>query len=335
MRKIATSIFAWFFCLSSALAQTGVGQLPAWNVAGNPTASIGVPIPATVSAMMVGGLGCSTNPSVPLFTTSFACAATLPTAVIPTIPFSLFAQGTAFSVLCNPTNATANFQACTPTQVQANILCAPAVSVFITGTAATYTTPTCNSILPLYLEVEGIGGGGGGAGGGTGGGAGTAGNVTTVVCGATTLTGNGGGAGANSTTASPGGAGGTATNGDDNITGGTGGAGPGNTAANHIATAGANGFYGGGGGGGAEAAQAGAAGAANSGAGGGAGATTAAVAGASAGGAGGFFRKMFTSPPATCTYTVAAAVSGGSSGTSGGGGGGGAAGRVRVVARWQ
>ncbi len=239
------------------------------------------------------------------------------------------------TVKCNATGGAAVPTDCTG-GVASALWCAPNVQIFLSGSASTYTTPTCNATLPLYLEIEGIGGGGGAPGSGTTPGGSPAGGVnTSVVCGGTTLTGNGGAVGTSNAAPHAGGAGGTATNGDENITGGDGGGGGGNGVIVTTGPVGGNGVYGGAGAGGANAAQGGGTGATNTGAGGGAAGTTAAVAGASAGGAGGFFRKLLTSPPSSCTYTVGTGGAGGSGGTSGGNGGAGAAGRIRIVARWQ
>ena len=54
---------------------------------------------------------------------------------------------------------------------------APTKQVFLSGTAATYTTPT--SPVPLYIRIRMVGGGSGGGGGGTGGGISGAGTAST------------------------------------------------------------------------------------------------------------------------------------------------------------
>lgn len=239
------------------------------------------------------------------------------------------------TVKCNATGGAAVPTDCTG-GVASALWCAPNVQIFTSGTSQTYTTPTCNSTLPLYLEIEGIGAGGGAPGSGTSPtGSPASGGNTTVACGGTTLTGNGGTVGTSNASAHAGGAGGTATSGDENITGGTGNSGAANTTAVVTGPAGGAGPYGGAGPGGANAGQAGGAGTTNTGAGGGAGGTSAGVATASAGGAGGFFKKLLTSPPSTCTYSIGGGGAGGGGGTSGIGGGAGADGRVRIVARWQ
>lgn len=64
MRKILASVIAWFLLAGPALAQTGPGQLGAWNVVGNPTASA-VPSPGTSATLtaMLDGAFCNTSGS--------------------------------------------------------------------------------------------------------------------------------------------------------------------------------------------------------------------------------------------------------------------------------
>jgi len=216
----------------------------------------------------------------------------------------------------------------TPGQV-GGILCVPSRTVLTSGTAQTYTTPTCNGVTATSIEVEMVGGGGGASGSGTGATNGTTGNSTTFGA----LTANGG---VNGTAGfGAGGAGGTATGCDDNITGGNGVTGTGSAAAAvAFGQSGGGTFYGPGGIGGV-AAAAGGNGIANTGGGGGCAGTSAGVTICSSGGGGGYCRKLITLPSATYTYTVAATAANGAGGTSGANGGSGAAGRISVTAHWQ
>lgn len=338
------------------------------NITGTPSVNF-VPIATSATAAAWGSLntlavavfGCSTNPSMLAFTTSIACATVLPTGLVPaftgdvtnsagslaftiangavtgtktatnTIGFGNLIQGALNTTVCNPTGGTANFQACTPGQISANH-CLPNVQVFTTGTAATYTTPTCNSVLPLYLEVELVGGGASTPGSGTSSpGTGTAGNNTTFG----TFTAGGGATAAPGLGAGPA-AGGAVSGCDENIVGGPGSATPANTVANYQGAPGGNSTLGGAGGGASSTSEAGGTASANTGSGGGAPGTGATASnGAPSGAAGGTCRKTITSPASTYTYTVGAATTGGSAGTNGATGGNGAAGRIKVVARWQ
>lgn len=313
------------------LVASSLPSLTAWNVMANPTGSSAGPISASITVMLDGAFGgaCANNTVAARVAGVWGCQS-VSSAMIGTnvIGLSNLFQPAANTTLCNPTGGAANWQACTPGQMSAN-LCVPNVQVFTSGAGATYTTPTCNGVAALYIEVDLVGGGGGGAGAGTGGANGTAGNNTTF----STLTGSGGALGTAGNNVL-GGAGGAASGGDDNIPGGAGGP----AAFASIVWSGANGgasCYGGNGGGGSGGGGNGIAGATNSGAGGGAGSTNAVVATASAGGAGGCVRKLITPTAATYTYTVGASAGGGAGGTSGSNGGAGAAGRIRVIARWQ
>lgn len=361
MRRLLAVLF-YLGWASSVLAQSGPGNIGAWSVVGNPTAST-VPSPgtsATMNAMLVGAFSCATNPSMLAFTTSFACATVLPTGLVPaftgdvtnsagslaftiangavtgtktatnTIGFGNLIQGALNTTVCNPTGGTANFQACTPGQMSANH-CLPNVQLFTTGTAATYTTPTCNSVAATYLEAELVGGGSSAAGSGTGSpGAGTVGNNTTF----STFT-AGGGSAPSAGLGQAQAAGGAVSGCTENIVGGQGTGNSGAAAANQVGGPGGSSTLGGAGGG-ASSNNVGGTAAANTGSGGGApGTGSTSSNGAASGASGGTCRVIVTAPAATYTYTVGAAVSGGAGGTNGFAGGGGAAGRIKVVARWQ
>ncbi len=216
---------------------------------------------------------------------------------------------------------------------------APQVTVLTTGTG-TYTTPTVNGSLPLYLDITDMcGAGSGGGASGVTDGLGTVGGDTTF--GTTLLTAHGGPAPPlNTSTTYPTAA--TATGGDTNIAGALGGApnafatsmalggvpkgassplgqggNPGafDSASSSIAATNASGFCAGGGAGGAV-------GAANYNFGWG-------------GNAGAYLKAIITSPAATYAYVVGAAGVGGTLGTSGGAGSNGSGGYIRVVAHWQ
>lgn len=211
--------------------------------------------------------------------------------------------------------------------------CAPNVQVLTTGSGATYTTPTCNGVLPLSLEVWAIGGGGGGGGGASDGTTGTAGTATTF----STLTANGGAAGAKGGS-SPG-AGGTATGGDVNMTGNRGASGTSSISGSSNAPGGIGGSSVlGGAGTGAYTAGTGVNAVVNSGSGGGGGGMGSGATDLSGNGgaAGGYVKKLVTAPiSATYTYTVGAAGGGGNAGTGGSGGGNGGTGIISVMATWH
>lgn len=219
---------------------------------------------------------------------------------------------------------------------------APQVSI-LSGTG-TYTTPTVNGALPLYLEVEMIGGGSGGGGAGTTttGGAGGAGGNTTF--GTALLVANGGPASPTSdTTTYPTPA--TATGSLDVVSGGLGGGSgqyvffSGSSAVSPVNGGnGAGTFYGAGapGGisnnGGSVVILPGTAVAPGSGGGGGAiNVNTNAYTGWG-GNAGAFLRGIITSPATTYAYAVGAAGAAGAAGTDGSAGSAGAGGYLRVVA---
>ncbi len=245
------------------------------------------------------------------------------------------AQAANLTFKCNVSGGTGNVSDCTGGNF-ALIACPPNVSIKITGTAATYTLPTCNSAQPAYLEIDVVGGGGGPPGSGTTPGAGTAGNDSTFVYNSVTYTGGGGGtatAGINQA----GGVGGTASGCDENITGGQGEPSVPNSTAARGVTGGGTTLSPGAPGGTSAGAPNGVAGNTNTGAGGGGGAQGSTVAPAPAGGGGATCKKLIVAVAGqtTATYTVGGTATGGTMGTSGGAGGTGAAGRIRIIARWQ
>lgn len=207
-------------------------------------------------------------------------------------------------------------------QAQSNLLVAPTIQSFLSG-SGTYTTPTgCTRI-----RVRMVGGGGGGGGGGTAVANGTSGGNTTF--GTTLLVANGGG---NNATGATGGSAslgsgpiglavaGTPSGGytaltTNFLTGGFGGASP----------------FGGAGTGTANAAGSNAS--ANTGSGGGGGGSNNNAGlhlGAAGGGGGGYVDAIINSPSATYAYAVGAAGTGGTAGTDGFAGGNGAAGIIVV-----
>lgn len=224
---------------------------------------------------------------------------------------------------------------CTPGQL-AQTLCKPNVQSFTTGTAATYTTPTCNNQLPTSILIKMVGGGGGGAGSGTTPGAAGAGTASTWSSPALSA----GGGSAGSTTNGTGAAGGTTTGCDVNQTGATGERASNNVSAVGGGHGGASAFFTARGLGGAIGGQDGSAASANSGAGGG-GASSAATAntGGGGGGGGGCEHAIIASTTVTIapsyTYTVGALGAAGTAGGGGNAGGAGAAGILRAEARWQ
>lgn len=203
---------------------------------------------------------------------------------------------------------------------------APTVQVLLSGSSATYPTPTNPS--PLYLIIKYCGGGGGG--GSSGGAAGSAGADTSFGTG-TALHGTGGGA-----TGATGGVGGTG--GVDlgtvvaRIAGGGGQSGGGTAVANvnGLGGQGGDGVYGGAGAG--TNAAVGKAAAANSCAGGGGGGGGSAGNGGAGGGAGEYAEALISSPSATYTYTVGSGGAGGAGGQAGGAGG---SGRINVLEYYQ
>lgn len=266
-----------------------------------------------------------------------------------TITNANLVQMTANGFLGNNTGGTSNVLDLTPGQA-GNILCGPNIQIFTTGTTQTYTTPTCNSVTPTYLEAHVQGGGAGGGSSGSGSNSiGTVGNTSVfgnlaanqsnLGTGFTANGGSGGGAG----TPANGGAGGTCSG---SLVGATAQNFPGSAGASAVNTT-ANSMPGGMGGvsyyGGYGAPTVGAAGTpggtapANSGGGGagGPGNATASVATGAGGGAGCHIWAIITSPNPTYVYSVGGTASGANAGTSGSAGGGGAAGLVTVVGHWQ
>lgn len=211
------------------------------------------------------------------------------------------------------------------------------VQSFAGGSSGTYTTPT--SPVPLYIEVEMIGGGGGGGGSASSaanGGAGGAGGNTTF--GTTLLSANGGAGGSVAGGTNLGGNGGTASLGSGPVgialQGGSGTAISGDTTAQLSAGGpGAPGPFGGAGGGGV--ASVGKAGINGSGSGGGGGGSPSAGFSGAGGGAGGYVKALIASPTTTYTYSVGGGGLAGTAGTSGFLGGVGADGAIIVREYYQ
>lgn len=251
------------------------------------------------------------------------------------------AQIPANTVLGNNTASPANVTALTGGQLSAN-LCLPQRTVAITGSNTTYSTPTCNGVLPTYLEIEMVGGGGGGAGSGTA--AGTAATAGTASCWKTSgtacsspdFTANGGGNGsvAGTTTNS---VGGTAVGCDLGITGGGASGSNAATAVNQKGVDGADSFFGGRGIGPYNNGSNATAAATNSGSGGGGGGgnTSTPLEPGGGGAAGGYCRKLVMPVAASYVYTVGTHGNGGGSGASGNAGAAGADGVIIITAKWQ
>lgn len=252
---------------------------------------------------------------------------------------ALLAQMAGTTIKGNLSSQTANPADLSPGQV-GSILCTPIRTIEISGTNATFNTPTCSGVLAVRLEIEMVGGGGGGAGSGTTPGAAGAGsqtcwNTSGTACSTPLFSANGGAGGqiANATAS----AGGTTASCDLGITGGQG-----NGAQNSTAAAGGAGgasFFGGQAPANsyttAAATVAGLTAATNSG-GGGSGAAAGGTAGGGGGGAGGgYCRKMILSPAGSYVFTVGTGGAGGTLGTSGSAGGSGAAGIIFIQAYWQ
>jgi hypothetical protein len=194
----------------------------------------------------------------------------------------------------------------------------PTIQRFLSGTAATYTTPA--NVKWIRIRMVG-GGGGGGEGGNTA--LSAAGGASTFSGGS--LSAGGGGAASNSTA---GGAGGTPANGNViSIPGGSGGGS--NGATNGVGGNGGNSYFGGGGGGGQGGTQPGLGGSTNTGGGGGGGSLS--TSSAAGGGAGAYIEHIISAPAASYTYTVGAGGAGMSGGGAGGGDGGAGAAGIIIV----
>lgn len=213
----------------------------------------------------------------------------------------------------------------------------PSQTTIISSTATTtYTTPTVNGELPLYLRVRMVGGGGGAGGSGTGGSNGTAGGNTTFG----SFTANGGANGVNNPGDGVFTVGGGASGGYLNMTGQDGGGAIGGVTASSFGPPGGASFFSGAGSllvhdstiaGGGNAAKV------NSGSGGGCGGTGSSVTQANAGAAGGYLEGLLSSSPLSTSFScqIGAKGTGGSAGTSGGAGQNGGDGLIIVEAYWQ
>lgn len=285
---------------------------------------------------VVSGLGTSASGvlvtsagSVPSISTTLPGSLTIPSPTLTgtvgggnVIPYSVLAQAPANTFLGNNTGSPANVISLTAGQAGA-VLCPPSRTTLTTGTGATYTVPTCNSVRATNLTIRMNGGAGGGGAQATSGAVGTTTSFDTL-----TTNGGSGGAGGGSMAVAPGG---TASGCDINIAGSA-GQGPSNTLS--VAAAGGQGGtspFGGAGGGGASG-VAGTAAGTNSGSGGGGGGSAGGAYSAGGGGAGGYCEKLLLSPAASYVYTVG---TGGSGGTGAPVGGNGAAGIIDIIARWQ
>ena len=244
-------------------------------------------------------------------------------------------QIAANTTLCNGTVSSANVTACTGGTLSSN-LCTPQVSNIITGTNVTFSTPTCNSVLPKYLEITLVGGGGGGAGAGASPGTATAGNISCwntsgTACSTPVYQSGGGALGSVSLAAAAGGtvtgsgtcdiwwAGGIGQGGSNLATGGNGGVGGASTLGGQGPGGGAN----------SGSINAGSSAVANSGSGGGGAADSTTANSGGGGGAGATCKKLITTPASSYTYTIGLAVAGGTNG------GQGSAGLLQIWSRWQ
>lgn len=202
----------------------------------------------------------------------------------------------------------------------------PDFQKFLSGASQTYTTPTKNGNLPLYLRVRMVGGGGGGGSAGASDAAG--GNGTASVFGSWTADFGEGGGGDTTGTAGVGGSGGTDSTGTvlRRLIGQAGGGG----GSAGFTNGGGSSVFGGGGQPHSAGTQVGNAAVTNTGSGGSGAVNGGALGGG--GGAGEFVEFIVTAVATSYTYTVGAAGAAGAGTTAGGAG---AAGRLEVEAYWQ
>lgn len=316
------------------------GGVPVWsNLASNLIAGAGLTITGTISPTIA--ITNSVSPTtvgaanaIPQIVYNAQGEITSTSVLSPTVALTGITNVSAKSIAGNNTGTTANAINLTPGQV-GGILCTPIRTVLTSGTAATFTTPSCNSVSATWLEVEVQGGGAGGTGSGTAVNGGAPGNASSFGA----LTASGGGSGSSVS----GGAGGACSGSLGTQQNFPGSAGTSSAALSGTPFAAGNGgvsYYGGYGAGspGNVGAAAGGTAPANSGGGGGGGGitTTASVFPGGGGGAGCHINTVIVSPvAATFTYTVGAVAAGGVAGTSGNAGGGGADGRIAILAHWQ
>lgn len=259
-----------------------------------------------------------------------------PRNIVGSIVNSMLALMPANTFKANITGVSAPPTDVTRALLRASILYPAQVQVITATGAGTYTTPTVNGELPLYLIVRMVGGGGGAGGNGTGGGNASAGAASTFNAGAFSAGGGGGG------TNNPGDgvptAGGTSSGGYLNHTGQDGGSALTGTVSSAFGPPGGQSFFAGAGqlllhtvtnAVAANAAKA------NTGSGGAAGGTSATVLQAQGGAAGGYLEGLITAPASSYSYVVGAKGTGGTAGTSGSAGGNGADGMIVVEAYWQ
>jgi hypothetical protein len=305
--------------LTLGQANTTIGTL---TLEGNTSGAL-IITPQAVAGTPTWTAGTSSGTPAVTASAPLSIASATGNLTISAIPLTSLATQANNTFLGNISGGVAAPVALTPGQV-GSALCVPSRSVFLSGSAATYTTPTCNSIAATWIDIEMLGGGGGGSGSGTSPGAGGTGNNSTI----STLTASGGTGG---TAGAVGGAGGTVTNCDLNLTGGAGQNGAAATSSyggnGGISALGGAGWSGNGSGGvGAST---------NSGSGGGGAGSGVTTPSGGGGAAGGYCRKIITAPSATYTYTVGTGGAGGTAGTSGAAGGAGAAGVLMITAHWQ
>jgi hypothetical protein len=246
----------------------------------------------------------------------------------------MLAATSANTMKANITGGSAAPTDATRASSRSNILYAPQITVITASGAGTYTTPTVNGELPIYLRIRMAGAGGGAGGSGTGGTNGNAGGNTTF---GGVFTANGGNPGVNSPTDGVFPTGGAASGGSINQSGQDGGSFF-NTGSSFFAAPGGNSFFSGAGqfmihtntnAAAANSAKA------NTGSGGAAGGTSAVVVYASGGASGAYCEGIITSPVSSYSYTNGAKGTGGNAGTSGTAGGNGADGIIIIEAYWQ